>query len=410
MDQNRIAMIAQFVRTDPTPITATNMTEVDGTLSSYAQEGGFDWARLHTEAAQNDPSVLPQGAPYWAGGLPLSMLGFWGAATRERLASDPQLPGPLLALMAGDPAAGVRDRVAANPATPADVRQALAPAPASPPSAPASSASAPEAAPIVPVVSPSTGGFGQPSAPEAPTQAIPLNAPSGFSQPSAPDAPTQGIPLSAPMGGFGQPSAPEPTQAFPVGGAAGGPGGPGSSFAQTNQAAADKASRNKLLTGAGIGAAAMLLLLGLLFGIGVSRAYTVKVVDQEAQEGPVSTKFTGEYDVAQKSARICGDKEDYLGCIRAHEAVYKTVCTLKLTSQGELECSTLKTFISSAKARYKTCGRGCRTKATGGLWGRPYLEPDPVTEEVPGEPLPEISHEVTCAFNLGPIKLGDCPN
>lgn len=150
---------------------------------------------------------------------------------------------------------------------------------------------------------------------------------------------------------------------------------------------------------------------GLAF-VGLNNGYSYSVTDQTGREETFHEEWTGTYDIVALNKRICGDNDDYLSCIDQHEAVHTTEClNLKLTSDGAATCRELKTFIKQGKARYKTCGYGCTTRAdSNGLWGWTYLRAVPVTEQVSNkDAVPEVTHIERCTFVLGPITLGSCP-
>lgn len=143
---------------------------------------------------------------------------------------------------------------------------------------------------------------------------------------------------------------------------------------------------------------------------GFNNAYTFTVVDQESRAETFHRELTGRYDVEYDSDRICGGGDDYYACVHSHVVLYNTICVREsLTRNGEKICAELSDFVDGVKARLKTCGSGCETRAEGGVWGWPYLQLVPETALVSnGDSLLEISHLEHCNFELGPFKIGNC--
>lgn len=91
----------------------------DGFLHTYDQ-ADVDWRDLWAIAAVRRNDVPPcEKHPYWAAHgpdgrqVPISVLAFWGAADRERIACDPETEWVYLAYMKDDPNLAVV-RAAAN--------------------------------------------------------------------------------------------------------------------------------------------------------------------------------------------------------------------------------------------------------------------------------------------------------
>jgi hypothetical protein len=89
-------------------LSGRNLLATDGTLHGY--EGTrIDWNALWREAAMGIKDIPPYGArPYWTpngpGGAPapFSVLAFWGASVRLRIATDPATDRGTLTMLAGD--------------------------------------------------------------------------------------------------------------------------------------------------------------------------------------------------------------------------------------------------------------------------------------------------------------------
>lgn len=166
------------------------------------------------------------------------------------------------------------------------------------------------------------------------------------------------------------------------------------------------------LIGSAITAVVLVALVAALASLGLGNAYSYTVTDQAARAETSHEEWTGTFTIVDTNKRICGNGKDYLSCVNQHVAVYNTAClNLKLTSDAASTCRQLKNFITQTKARYKSCGYGCKTRAgSNGLWGWAYLRAMPITEQVSnGDAAPAVSHTEYCTFALGPIKLGSCP-
>lgn len=143
-----------------------------------------------------------------------------------------------------------------------------------------------------------------------------------------------------------------------------------------------------------------------LFAAGVANGYTFEVVDRPSQQ---VTEFSG--IAFERGSRICGGGSDYQSCANMHAAMYNSLCTTsdwpRLTSAARLTCGQLDEFVDDVLARSRSCGYGCTTSADAeGRWGWSYLRPVSVTTQVT---IDRVTHVETCWFNLGPVKLGNCP-
>ncbi len=107
------AMLVDTAGADGTTIGAA-----DGLLQTYHGDPTINWQGLHAEAAARGDGVAPVGPPYWTLGRPSSVLAFWGADGRSRIAADPATPSPLLSLMAADPDPRVRQWASARGGAP----------------------------------------------------------------------------------------------------------------------------------------------------------------------------------------------------------------------------------------------------------------------------------------------------
>lgn len=124
-DGDWTAWVQQAVLADMSMVNGKTIGDVDTVLHTYHQNPAVDWSRVHAEALRRVGNVTPFSRPYWVQGRPVSVLAFWDADARGRLAQDPNTPPSLLTIMASDPDLSVQHRVASNPNTPADVREVL---------------------------------------------------------------------------------------------------------------------------------------------------------------------------------------------------------------------------------------------------------------------------------------------
>lgn len=143
-----------------------------------------------------------------------------------------------------------------------------------------------------------------------------------------------------------------------------------------------------------------------LFAVGAANGYTFEVVDRPAQQ---VTEFTG--IAFERGSQICGGGSDYQSCAFMHAAMYNSVCRTSdwpfLTPVARETCGSLGDFVDDVLARSSSCGYGCTTIAGAeGRWGWSYLRPVAVTTQVT---IDRVTHLETCWFDLGPVKLGNCP-
>lgn len=161
-------------------------------------------------------------------------------------------------------------------------------------------------------------------------------------------------------------------------------------------------------------------LLGAAVVTGLNNGYDVDVVLEETQPASQAASFDGTFDFESGEA-ICGDGDDYYGCIETHRGMYNAICTgsrgwrpnvptEKLTSSARATCEQLLEFIKSTQKQLEGCGYECTTQAdSDGRWGWEYLHPVPhqsMQQKTPARPA--ITYTDRCWFSLGPIELGRC--
>lgn len=159
-------------------------------------------------------------------------------------------------------------------------------------------------------------------------------------------------------------------------------------------------------------AMSVLIVVGTMFalvGAGLANAYSFEVVDRQSAN---LENFNGiRFDAGEP---ICGGGDDYSTCLNMHIAMYNSVCAGSGLPSGDRliksaldTCSRLSSFIDDVRARSASCGFGCTTRADGdGRWGWEYLRPVAATNTVT---VDRVTHREHCWFNLGAIKLGNCP-
>lgn len=143
-----------------------------------------------------------------------------------------------------------------------------------------------------------------------------------------------------------------------------------------------------------------------LFAAGVANGYSFEVVDRPAQQVTEFTAITFE-----SGSQICGGGAAYQACAYMHAAMYNSVCGTsdwsRLTRAARETCGELGDFVDDVLERSRSCGYGCNTVANAeGRWGWSYLRPVAVTTQVT---VDRVTHIETCWFNLGPVRLGNCP-
>lgn len=157
-------------------------------------------------------------------------------------------------------------------------------------------------------------------------------------------------------------------------------------------------------------AVAIVGLFAALIVAGLDNSYSFTVIDR-----PESSLTRANGVELVSSEQICGDGEEYSGCVNMHVAVYNSAClspgpswvdSSPLTPASVSTCASLLDFIEEAKAQSDACGYGCTTTTGGsGEWGWAYLSPRMVTQDVVIE---GVSHREYCWFVLGPFGLGSC--
>ncbi|MBK0422291.1 hypothetical protein JD292_09420 [Leucobacter sp. CSA2] len=158
---------------------------------------------------------------------------------------------------------------------------------------------------------------------------------------------------------------------------------------------------------------AFAVLIGIVIAAGVSRGYSVEVVDQEARAATQREEPTGRIElIEEEDRRICGGDEDYLACVNKHDAVYQSACAAddEYTEHAADVCRSLKKFVADSRAEYAKCDTQCLTALDEyGLWGWPYLTREPETRLVSNQDaLERKTHIERCSFDLGPFEIGEC--
>ena len=151
--------------------------------------------------------------------------------------------------------------------------------------------------------------------------------------------------------------------------------------------------------------------VGALIVAGLNNAYSYTVVLQEAEPATTQPGFGSSVNLASGGGDLCGDGDDYTGCLNMHVAMYNSVCVgVSLTATAQSTCSSLSAFIEDVRIQADGCGSGCTTQADEqGRWGWAYLRPAPAPTMVSNDnALPELSYERYCLFSLGPVQVGDC--
>ncbi len=153
-------------------------------------------------------------------------------------------------------------------------------------------------------------------------------------------------------------------------------------------------------------------LLGALAVAGLNNAYSYEVVLQQASPATTQDGYGSAMNLTQSGGVLCGDDEDYNGCLNMHIAMYNSVCVgTTLTSSAQSTCESLLDFIDDVRAQVDTCGAGCTTQADAeGRWGWEYLRPSPGRASILNDnAVSEIKYQEHCLFSLGPIQIGSCP-
>jgi hypothetical protein len=132
------------------------------------------------------------------------------------------------------------------------------------------------------------------------------------------------------------------------------------------------------------------------------------VVVDRAEGDPIQ-EFVG-FNLFAGESDICHGGQDFWACTAMHNPMWNALCTgpeLDRTRSAQQTCADLRKFIDSAQAKYQTCGYGCKTGGgDSAKWGWSNLRLSPSTSSIP---QPSITHDETCYFALGPIKVGYCP-
>ncbi|MDN4489246.1 hypothetical protein QQX13_00210 [Demequina sp. SYSU T00068] len=162
-------------------------------------------------------------------------------------------------------------------------------------------------------------------------------------------------------------------------------------------------------------ATATAVILGLsgwaLVDTGLNNAYSFEVVDQQARSATTHTAYAGNYRLIGTGDYLCGDDEDFYGCLSQHVAMYNTVCVgMALDSTAQDRCEQLSDFIDDLNETYSTCGYGCRTRTDDQRWGwdRQKLVANTVSASSDNA-VAEITHLEHCYFELGSLTIGNCP-
>ncbi len=152
--------------------------------------------------------------------------------------------------------------------------------------------------------------------------------------------------------------------------------------------------------------------LGALAVAGLNNAYSYRVVLQEAVPATSQDGYGSAMNLTQSGGDLCGDGEDYGGCLNMHVSMYNSVCVgTALTTSAQATCSSLLDFIEDVRVQVEDCGTGCTTRANAeGRWGWAHLRPSVGRVSISNDnAVSEVSTEEHCLFVLGPIQLGSCP-
>ncbi|SFS00614.1 hypothetical protein SAMN04487783_0469 [Agrococcus baldri] len=108
-----MSVLSQMLLTEEVA-TGHDVSVADPLLSSYWKHS-INWRTLWLAAVDKSTGVTPMHrAPYWTasdfeyGSVPLTVVAFWGAVARHRIANDPSTDLSLLEIMANDPSPIVR--------------------------------------------------------------------------------------------------------------------------------------------------------------------------------------------------------------------------------------------------------------------------------------------------------------
>lgn len=126
----------------------------------------------------------------------------------------------------------------------------------------------------------------------------------------------------------------------------------------------------------------------------------------EANGNQTDRVHTGLVNLVSTGTPICGDNQDYFGCMRAHHVMHQALCRgTELTAMSSTRCRQLESFVDEGLADARKCGAGCLTDAGGSSWGWEVQRLELVTAK-PRERDEWLMAD--CHFLVGPMRIGDC--